>query len=126
MRNTFQRTTKQQDILEIINKRIIGNRTPAAEPVKESDKDKEEKKVIKNLQPTPNMLEYLKDDNKVSVGVVITDVNSKSKFIGGSRDPNEMRNTMHNNFRGEFKQLEQFQDKVRMRKYKLKEQSVRF
>lgn len=61
--------------------------------------------MIKNLQPTPNMLEYLKDDNKVSVGVVITDINSKSKFIGVKRDPNEMRNTQHNNFRGEFKQL---------------------
>lgn len=40
------------------------------------------------MQPTPNMLEYLKDDNKVSVGVIITDMNNKSKFIGGQRDPN--------------------------------------
>jgi hypothetical protein len=32
------------------------------------------------------MLEYLKEDDKVQIGVTITDINNKSKFYGGNRN----------------------------------------
>jgi hypothetical protein len=107
-----------------VNKKIVGSRTPVTEFAKEADKEKEEKlaRLIKSGHPTSNMLEYFKEEDKVSMGVTITDMNSKSRFTGRRRDQSEIKNTKFNNFKGEFKQLENFQDKLMLRRLKLKEQ----
>jgi hypothetical protein len=45
------------------------------------------------------MLEYFKAEDKVSIGVTITDVNNKSKFTGGSMDKSSVKNVKLIEFR---------------------------